>query len=366
MLFADSSKYLVDNNSPVRKKVAPLATKTSSNTEQPVSTTPSKTRHTLGPTVSKPTSKPKAVSKIASLWKNPAGGTTATSPNLQKVTSSKISSSPTNKSSHSKAGSNENVPDYVVAISFREPKDHGSSGSLNNSDDDKKSLDSVKSKDYVDTVVTETDKEKTDGCKTLKESTPRSRNASGTSSVADKTSARITPFLHKPEQKSAPVSSQNGSDVTTARSSANTLSTNFSSQAQFYNEQDNQHITVRLNIKPCITVSEVPTVSPQVFTKESVNSPAEGKTAADDSADKCDKRKSSSGTSNTSIESSATPEMSPATSSSTSMAMTKTEMLLRRRSEILKRRESESSTNSADSNPSSTPRCYTMTKTTEV
>ena len=310
-----------------------------------MSTTPSKTRHTLGPTVSKLTSKPKAVSKIASLWKNPAGGTTTTSPNLQKVTTSKISSSPTNKSTHSKAGSNENVPDYVVAISFREPKDHGSSGSLNNSDDDKKSLDSVKSKDYVDTVVTETDKEKTDGCKTLKESTPRSRNASGTSSVADKTSARITPFLHKPEQKSAPVSSQNGSDVTS--------STNFSSQAQFYNEQDNQHITVRLDIKPCITVSEVPTVSPQVLTKESVNSPAEGKTAADDSADKCDKRKSSSGTSNTSIESSATPKMSPATSSSTSPAMTKTEMLLRRRSEILKRRESESSTNSADSNPSS-------------
>lgn len=306
------------------------------------------------PSVTKTPTRPRAVSKIACLWKKENGTingpesvgkmSTRKSPSKTPVRSqtSRISSTNSTVPSHGKRSMTdyEAVPDFVSAISFREhPTKTSPPRTFNN---DSSHQDSAMKAEKLD------NNDKSD------ELTPKP------GAKKDVNSARVRPFLYKPSQR-VPVT--NG-DVTISREDSestggyvdapSTTSENATSSitsTHYFNSDTAQEsrITVHLDIKPSITVSDV---SPSTLFAQSTAKPS-GLCAVinnvpdDKSLNRCGELGSTDG-----------EVVAP--------AMTKTEMLLRRRSEILKRRESESSSNSVESTSPSSRAIPSQQKSTLV
>lgn len=280
--------------------------------------------------------KPPAVSKIASLWKNsnnvtPAsfkgklpGGKSPAKMKAQRVTSAGVVSRNTLPLTGKLEGAANN--DYVSSISFRDV-------TIESTSEGKPSAPPISH--HKDLFIEN-------------EAVARSASPSSPRRVMDKTSAIVTPYRYKHPQRNVSPSSLSlpGSASSDGSASLDTVADNssyrgFTSQTTFYEQE--KKITVHLDIKPCITVSDVTGLQP--LENDNISNP---------------ESVCCLGTGNPSSK----PLINDLSKTTNSSPLTKTEMLLKRRSEILNRRKANGSTEF--DNRAHSPSHRHVQKTTDV
>lgn len=249
--------------------------------------------------------KPQAVSKIASLWKSKSSPNSPTLCKPKPLTST-IASSDKKVSGPCRQRADDS-PDYVVAISFREPPSSTSMISGKNVTETVKSASieclPIDRMAYVQEpikFISETDiASKSDFGKTNPKFVDIPRKA-------EKTAAIVSPFMYRPQASGMGAAHSDPSGIPVA------------AQSSYYGLENK--ITVHLDIKPCITVSDGSPIRATMQTPLTHTEPLAG-------------------------------------------SMTKTEMLLRRKSEILHRQRENNSTTASKGMSSSR---YKLSKTTDV
>ena len=244
--------------------------------------------------------RPHRIGKVAGEWKEKP---TQSNARKAKTDSVKRPAKIHGDTSMNSATANRGSTAYVSSISFREnAKDLRKSNRDENSSSDSTSgllLENSASTKPQETVPALASQEVEEA--RLQPSSSSKINgdvASDENKQTDKSSAVVSPFMYKPQSSNVEESPKIDS-TSNERPASDSLTADFTSHANFYGQENK--ITVHLDIKPCITLSEVSHSRP---------------------VDQAPLQ----------YQLSSNPKAKP------DVPMTKTEMLLKRRSELLSRR----------------------------